>query len=255
MMLPLCCCICFFAIREGALSKLLEETGLLFFSDLVEETGLLCFSVLFLREGFSEDCCYVYLLASENCCSVYLVACLVTLLMEDRSVLVVSGWLGVSSMLALVADLVALMFCTVFLVEWGVVCMATLPVVSFVKVSCFSSTLGTGGSFSSPYLAARCLTFLAAFLALLVSSLVTGMSALMAHSARPVRLGSSSKLLQTWLLVQRDSLTASFLLLHMVSVLRAASSCLEDLRAASSEVLRAVSAAEDWRTSYAVEDC
>jgi hypothetical protein len=36
----------------------------------VEETGLLCFSVLFLREGFSEDCCYVYLLASENCCSV-----------------------------------------------------------------------------------------------------------------------------------------------------------------------------------------
>jgi hypothetical protein len=34
-------------IREGAL---VEETGLLFFSDLVEETGLLCFSVLTIRE-------------------------------------------------------------------------------------------------------------------------------------------------------------------------------------------------------------
>jgi hypothetical protein len=93
-------------------------------------------------------------------------------------------------------------------------------------------TLGISGSFSSPYLAACCLAFLAAFLALLVTSLVMDMSG-------TGWLETSSTMLQTWLLMQRDSLPASFLLLHMVSVLRAAS--WEVLRAASSEVLRAAS--------------
>ena len=93
-------------------------------------------------------------------------------------------------------------------------------------------TLGIRGSFSIPYLAACCLAFLAAFLALLVTSLVMDMSG-------TGWLETSSTMLQTWLLMQRDSLPASFLLLHIVSVLRAAS--WEVLRAASSEVLRAAS--------------
>ena len=53
------------------------------------------------------------------------------------------------------------------------------------------------------------------------------------------RLGSLSKALQTWLLMQRESLTASCLLLHMVSVFVVASS--EVLRAVSSEILKVVS--------------
>ena len=56
------------------MSNLVEETGLLCFSDLVGETGQLSFSVLAIREWASELCCSVYLVASENCISVYSVA-------------------------------------------------------------------------------------------------------------------------------------------------------------------------------------
>ena len=60
-----------------------------------------------------------------------------------------------------------------------------------------------------------------------------------ADSARTVWLGFSSIMLQAWLLVQIDTLMASFPLMHMDSVLRDAFS--EVLRAVSSEILRAVS--------------